>query len=118
MPHKFILDYLYPLETRIKNMFGNYSIYLGPKIYLATRQNEKNPLDNGIWIGTKVEYHESLKQEFPSLTSIRSYKIKKWLLLPVDAEDFEEVAISICDLIKSDDPRIGVLPKPKNKKKK
>ena len=118
MAHKFIIDYLYPLDTRIKNMFGNHSIYIGAKIYLATRHSEKKPLDNGIWIGTKMEHHESLKKQFLSLTHIRTYKIKKWLLLPVEAEDFEEVAIEICELIKSGDPRIGVLPKPKNKKKK
>ena len=36
--------------------------------------------------------------------------------LPANAEDFEEVAIEICELIKAGDPRIGVLPKPKKKK--
>jgi len=118
MAHKFIVDYLYPLVPRIKNMFGNHSLYIGDKIYLATRHKEKNPLDNGIWVGTKVEHHESLQKQFPSLTNIRTYNIKKWLLLPVDAEDFEEVAIEICELIKSGDPRVGVVPKPKKKKKK
>lgn len=116
MPHDFILDYLYPFEPRIKKMFGNHSLYIDEKIYLATRDSEKNPMDNGIWIGTKIEHHESLQQQFPSLTNLRFYKIKKWLLLPVDASDFEEVAISICELIKSSDPRIGVTPKPKRKK--
>ena len=118
MAHDFILDYLYPLVPRIKNMFGNHSIYIGEYIYLATRNSEKNTLDNGIWIGTKLEHHESLKAEFPSITHLRFYKIKKWLLLPVDAADFEEVAIALCELIKAGDPRIGVLPKPKKKKKK
>ena len=117
MPHEFLLDYLYPLELRVKKMFGNHSIYIGPKIYLATRASEKNPLDDGIWIGTSFEHHESLKTQFPSITNLKLYKVKKWLLLPVDAPDFEEVAIEICELIKADDSRIGVLPKPKKKKK-
>ncbi len=117
MPHEFILDYLYPLVPRIKKMFGNHSIYIGAKIYLATRESEKNPLDDGIWIGTKIDYHDSLKAQFPSLTNLKLYKIKKWLLLPVDADDFEETAIGICELIKSGDPRIGVVPKPRKKKK-
>lgn len=116
MPHEFILDYLYPLEPRIKKMFGNSSLYIGEKIYLATRDSDKNTLDNGIWLGTKIEHHESLMKQFPSLTNLRFYKIKKWLLLPVDAPDFEEVAIEICELIKADDPRVGVIPKAKKKK--
>lgn len=116
MPHEFLLDYLYPLELRVKKMFGNHSIYIGPKIYLATRKSTKNPLDDGIWIGTKFEHHESLKAQFPSITNLNIYNVKKWLLLPVTAPDFEEVAIEICELIKADDPRIGVLPKPKKKK--
>lgn len=115
MPHEFILDYLFPLEPQVKRMFGNHSIYIGPKIYLATRKREKNPLDDGIWIGTSFEHHKSLKTQFPSIINLRIYKIKKWLLLPVTAANFEEVAIEICELIKAGDPRIGVLPKPKKK---
>lgn len=109
MPHEFILDYLYPLEVFTKKMFGNHAIYVENKIVLATRANETKSLDNGIWIGTSEVHHESLKSEFPSLTNLKLYNIKKWLLLPVDAEDFEETAIKICDLIKKNDIRIGVL---------
>lgn len=118
MPHEFLLDYLYPLVPHIKRMFGMHAVYVGPKIYLVTRDNEKNPLDNGIWIATDVVHHESLKTQFPSLINMTVYKIKKWLVLPIEASDFEEVAIEICELIKSGDSRIGVLPKPKKKKKK
>ncbi|MEL6926842.1 MAG: hypothetical protein AAFO94_22570 [Bacteroidota bacterium] len=117
MPYDFILDYLYPLPVRTKKMFGNTSIYIGDKIYLATRKSDKNPLDNGIWIGTALEHHDSLKAQFPSIGHLRIYKIKKWLLLPADAEDFEEVAISLCDLIKQEDPRLGVVPAPRKKKR-
>ena len=55
-----------------------------------------------------IRYHDSLKKQFPSLTHIKLYKIKKWLMLSVDADDFEEVAIEICELIKKGDERIGV----------
>lgn len=117
MPHEFLLDYLYPLAPHVKRMFGMHAVYVGEYFYLVTRKNEKNPLDNGIWIATNIEYHDSLKAQFPSLINMTVYKIKKWLVLPVEASDFEEVAIAICELIKSGDPRIGVLPKPKKKKK-
>ena len=118
MPHEFILDYLYPLVPRIKKMFGTHSIYIGAKIYLATRESAKKPLDNGIWIATNIEHQDNLKAQFPSLINISVYNIKSWLVLPIEAADFEEVAIEICDLIKADNPRVGVLPKPKKKKKK
>ena len=110
MPHNFILDNLYPLEANVIKMFGNYAVYVGEKIYLAIRNHQRNPIDNGIWIGTDLDYHDSLKAQFPSLTNLQLYKIKKWLLLPVEAEDFEQAAIEICELIKQGDPRIGVLP--------
>ena len=109
MPFDFILDYLYPLDVFTKKMFGNHAIYIDNKIVLATRDHEKKPIDNGIWIGTAIEHHESLKSQFSSLTHLQLYNIKKWLLLPVDAPDFEETAIEICELIKANDPRIGVL---------
>jgi len=89
-------------------MFGNHSIYVGNKLLLATREHKTKPTDNGIWIGTSTEYHESLKKEFPSIRHMELFKIKKWLLLPIDAEDFEESAIRICELIKENDERIGV----------
>ena len=108
IPHDFVLDYLYPLPTRTKKMFGNYAVYVENKIVLATRQNENKPIDNGIWVATSEEYHQSLKEEFSSLTNLTLYNIKKWLLLPIAADDFEEVAISLCELIKQNDPRIGI----------
>lgn len=108
MPHDFILDYLYPLEVTTKKMFGNHAIYVNNKIVLAIRDNVKKPIDNGLWVGTTLEHHESLKIDFPSLVPLQLYNIKKWLLLPVDAEDFETAAIAICELIKNNDPRIGV----------
>ena len=113
MPFEFILDHLYPLEPTIKQMFGTHSIYIDDKIYLAARQREKHPEDNGLWIGTSMEHHESLFSQFPSLTYLNSIKMKKWLLLAETVEDFEEVAIEICELIKAGDPRVGVLPKKK-----
>lgn len=110
MPFDFVLDYLFPLQPFIKRMFGNYAVYAGDKIYLATRLSEKDPVDNGIWIGTEVKHHESLMAEFPELTNLNSYRIKKWLLLPDTAEGFEEIARELCLLMVAEDPRLGVVP--------
>lgn len=108
MPHDFILDLLFPLEVTIKKMFGNHAIYYGDKILMATRENENKSGDNGIWIGTSFDHHESLKKQFSSLTALQAFNVKKWLLLPSHADDFESSAREICELIKQGDPRIGV----------
>lgn len=111
IPHDFILDLLYPLPIRTKKMFGNVAIYYGKKIILATRQKDDNSVDNGIWIGTKIQHHEVLKSMFPSLKNLETYNIKTWLLLPEDANDFEECAEKIITLVKSNSPLIGNIPK-------
>jgi len=108
MPYSFISVYLQSLEPCIKVMFGNRVFYIGDKIYLATRDNMNDPKDNGLWIGTCLEHHESLKSQFPSLVHLKAKNVKKWLLLPSTDDNFKSVAMQICDLIKNDDPRIGV----------
>lgn len=115
IPHDFILDLLYPLPVRTKKMFGNVAIYVGEKIVLATRQKLEKPIDNGIWIGTEMEHHQALFSLFPSLRALETYKIKAWLLLPEDADDFEETAHKIAELIKKQSPLIGKIP-PKKKR--
>ncbi|MEM9361756.1 MAG: hypothetical protein AAGA43_03925 [Bacteroidota bacterium] len=116
VPYEFILDLLYPLPILTKKMFGTEAIYVEDKIVLALRQRNDNPIDNGVWIATKVDYHNELKQLFPSLRNIRTYGIKAWLLLPETALDFEETANSIVEMIKSGNPLIGTVPKGRKKK--
>ena len=116
LPHDFILDMLYPLPTRTKKMFGVVSIYCGEKILFATRQKEDNPVDNGIWIATKLEHHEELRALIPELRNLETYKIKSWLLLHEEEPNFEERASQLVDLFKAGSPLVGTIPKPKKKK--
>lgn len=118
MPFAFVMDYLDPISPTVRQMFGTYSVYAEGKIYLATRLRDKGPEDNGIWIGTEMEHHESLRAEFPALTPLNSIPIKKWLLLSNKHEDFEVVARELCLLIVAEDTRLGVVPKVKKKKSK
>ena len=116
IPYEFILDFLYPLPFRTKKMFGTVAIYAGPKIVLAVRQREENPIDNGIWISIQLENQNELKRSFPSLRNLETYKIRTWLLLPETANDFEEIAKAIAEMIKANSPLIGTVPKPKKYK--
>ncbi len=115
IPYDFMINELFELEPEIKRMFGAFSIYFGDKIYFALRKSEKNKADNGIWIGTELKYHQKLKQLFSSIRNFKEIRIKKWLVLPEDSDDFEEVGMKLCEMVKEGHPAIGVLPKKKKK---
>lgn len=116
----FVLDYLYPLEVKIKPMFGCHSFYVGNKIMFITRKKSSHENSNGIWIATTHNHHENLKKDFPSLQSVHVLNNGKgetgWRLLHESAEDFETSALRLCELIKEGDMRIGKIPKSKRKK--
>lgn len=102
-------------------MFGCHAVYVGEKIMLIMRNKSDNhDFDNGIWISTKSEHHETLKKIFPSMRSIQvlGNGATNWQNLPLDADDFEESANQICELILKNDPRIGNVPKARKSKKK
>ncbi len=114
IPFDFVLEQLFSLEPRVRPMFGCQAIYVGDKIMLILRNKAGvHEDDNGIWISTKAEHHVSLKKIFPSMRSIQvlGNGATNWQILPAQADDFEESAINVCDLILKNDPRIGNVPK-------
>ena len=82
------------------------------------RQKENAVADNGVWVATTSNHHESLRKEFPSLRSIGIFGGGEtgWQVLPGDADDFEESVMKACALILKQDVRIGKIPKKKKKK--
>jgi hypothetical protein len=96
-------------------MFGCLAVYLGNKIVLILRDKPEPDADNGVWLATTEEHHESLRREFPNMRSIQVFrnKVTGWQVLPADAPDFEEAALRACELITARDPRIGKVPKPR-----
>lgn len=114
IPFDFILDELITLNPTTKPFFGAWGIYVGEKIMLILRQKDKHPEDNGVWISTDYEHHESLQKIFPQMRSIELLadgQPTRWQLLPEDEEDFEESVNKVCELIVKGDPRIGHIPK-------
>lgn len=100
-------------------MFGCLAIYIPvqsenrrEKIVLVLRDKPEETGDNGVWLATTVEHHESLRRDFPNMRSIRvlGKKVTGWQILPADAPDFEESALHACELIAAGDPRIGKVP--------
>jgi len=122
IPFDFVMDYLFPLEVKVKPMFGVFALYIGEKLVLMLRQRTRHPEINGVWIATSQEYHKSLRKAFPSLRSIAASSNgiaeTEWQLFPVDTDDFEKSVIRACELIKQNDPRIGRIPKPRKPKTK
>jgi hypothetical protein len=98
-------------------MFGCLAVYIKDKIVLILRDQPTETQDNGVWLATTVEHHESLRVEFPYMRQIKvlATKISNWQILPVDAPDFEESALRAVELIAARDPRIGKVPKPKKR---
>lgn len=111
-PFEFVLDALTPLQIRTNPMFGCLAVYVGPKIVFVLR-DKPGGTDNGVWLATTTEHHKSLKTVFPNMRSISvlGTSVTGWQLLPAEAPDFEEAALTACDLIKARDPRIGKIPK-------
>jgi hypothetical protein len=112
VPHRFVLDALAELEPRTNPMFGCLAIYVGEKIVLILRDKPSYPSDNGVWLATSHEHHDSLRDEFPSMRSIQllGKKITGWQVLPADSKNFESDALRACELVLAGDARIGKVP--------
>jgi len=109
IPHEFVLEAIAGLSPRTRPMFGCLAIYVGDKLVLILRDKRDAAADNGVWLATTAEHHESLKREFPHMRSIQvlGKDVTGWQVLPTDAPDFEQAALRACELIAAQDQRIG-----------
>jgi len=124
VPHEFVLDAIASLSPTTRPMFGCLAVYVQEKIVLILRDKPGQTADNGVWLATTEEHHQSLRRDFPNMRSIQvvGKKLTGWQVLPADAQNFEEAALHACELILAGDPRIGKVPgarrasKPRTKK--
>ena len=112
VPHEFVLDAIASLSPWTRPMFGCLAVYVQDKIVFILRDQQDYAGDNGLWLATTKEHHESLRREFPSMRSIQvlGSGVTSWQVLPAEGSDFEEAALRACELIVDGDPRIGKLP--------
>jgi hypothetical protein len=112
-----VLDAIAELFPITRSMFGCLAVYIEDKIVIILRDKLVGTQDNGMWLATTQEHHESLRREFPSMRSIRAFDkaVTGWQVLPVEASDFERDALHACELILAKDPRIGKVPKSRAK---
>jgi hypothetical protein len=97
----------------LRPMFGGKAAYLDGKLTLYFTAGEE-PW-RGVLACTDRVYHASLLAEFPELSSHPI--LPKWLYLPESADRFESVAERLVSLARRRDPRLGVSPQPKKRKR-
>jgi hypothetical protein len=73
VPHEFVLDALAEMQPRTNPMFGCLAVYVGEKIVLVLRDKRDGSADNGVWLATIHDHHESLRAEFPTMRSIQVF---------------------------------------------
>ena len=102
-----------PLLPTTRSMFGCVAVYVEEKIVLILRDRPISPADNGVWLATTKQHHESLRREFPRMRSIGMLgkAVTGWQLLAADEADFEETALRACELVLANDLRIGKFPR-------
>src|SRR5262245_60557563 len=119
VPHEFVLEALAELEPRTNPMFGCLAVYVGERIVLILRdKRDHTAADDGVWLATTKDHHDSLRKDFPKMRSIADFgkEVTGWQVLPADASDFEAAALRACELIVANDPRIGKVPQKKGKR--
>jgi hypothetical protein len=112
-PYAFVLDAVSAANPTTRPMFGCVAVYVGSKIVFALREKASATADNGVWLATTPEHHESLRREFPNMRSIGllGKAVTGWQILPADAPDFEQAVLRACEMVVAGDRRIGKTPK-------
>ena len=113
VPHEFVLEAIASLSPETRPLFGCLAVYVGDQIVCVLRdKRDRTAADDGMWLATTAEHHESLRRDFPNMRSIRvlGEKVTGWQVLPADAPDFEEAAMRACEFILAGDSRIGKVP--------
>ncbi|MGB3819807.1 MAG: hypothetical protein ACWGIK_04660 [Achromobacter pulmonis] len=97
-----------------RKMFGCDAAYLDDVLYLVVADREE-PW-NGVMVCTSHERQAALRAELPGLQP--HPELGKWLYLPQTDAAFETLAAQLVTLALARDPRLGVAPKPRSRRRK
>jgi hypothetical protein len=92
-------------------MFGALACYLHGRLALVLAAGD--PPWDGMLVPTVREHHGRLRADFPEL-GVHPV-LGKWLYLPASTDGFEREARRLAALARTDDPRVGVEPKPRRR---
>lgn len=123
---KWVEDLLPEDEYRRKAMFGGFGYYLGDKMVLATfestgnRTYKRKKYDFEIWNGCMFPVdHELQEKALARCPFLIPHPIlPKWLYLPLETENFEELVTEVMAQVVKPTSFWGSIPKPKSSKKK
>ncbi len=114
-PHAWLWE---PLEEEatfvLRSMFGAKAAYLDGRLALCFIAKQE-PW-RGLLVCTERRHHPALAAAFPGLAPHEV--LGKWLYLSEDDPDFDRTAERIVRRVLRRDPRIGVVPAEKKKKKR
>lgn len=106
-----------PLEADptfvLRAMFGTRAAYVAGRLTLCFSAQEE-PW-RGVLVCTDRPHHASLMEQFPGL--VPHPILPKWLYLPDSDSRFESMAQRLVQIVRQRDPRIGVEPQSKRKRK-
>lgn len=120
------IEDLLPSGVLRKPMFGGFAYYLDDVLLLVMfespgdRTYKNIECDFDIWYGclfpAEKIHHSEIIKKFPFLFS--HPVLAKWLYLPIQTENFEQLAESVVKELRKKSELFGVIPKSKVKKKK
>jgi len=96
-----------------RKMFGCEAAYMEGRLTLLLAAGEE-PW-NGLMVATGREFHPALQSQWMQLKP--HPVLGKWLYLSQSDPAFEEVATAIVEQVRKGDPRIGVEPRPRKRKR-
>jgi hypothetical protein len=94
-------------------MFGTRVVYLDGRLALCFASKEE-PW-RGVLVCVERENHASLVSQFPLLSPHPI--LPKWLYLPEARDGFDRVAEQLVALVGERDPRIGIIPQPRKRRR-
>lgn len=112
---KWIEELLPDEGYRRKAMFGGFAYYIEDKIILVLFESDDSRW-NGAMFPLEHEFQPQALRKFPAL---KPHSIlPKWLYLPLESEDFEDLISKILKDVLKPASFWGSIPKPKKKKDK
>ena len=106
-----------PLEADVTfelgSMFGTKVVFIGGRLVLCFATKEE-PW-RGLLVCTDRVHQESLMNDFPGISP--HPVLPKWLYLPESHLRFERTAERLVEAVRQRDPRIGIVPGQKKRKR-
>ena len=96
-----------------RRMFGGLAAYLHERLMLVLVEPTKTGRWkwHGVLVGTDHEHHPSLQADFPALAPHDF--LRKWLYIDSADADFESTMEAVARCMAANDPRFGVVPRPR-----